>query len=250
MPSPHSYAHKVTASGRNDIPMVVVDALCQLFKKASFYAVVLERDENDRLHLHAGVIYLNGRTPCNVKSCYLGNKVIRQWYLANNTKICLQVARMWSQGWLTDYMSKDGPLYMSNLPGDLEDVSFAFLADKILKKHVNPEFHRWSRMYIDQEYVMPATESSVVCFFHKAMYVDDTLRICMDMRKLKDRCLAMVLYLNRAELLPTDLPYNGSGVLLGPRGISPALRNLLGFNGLGAYLPNGKVVEVVEVPEE
>ena len=228
MPSPHSYAFKVTASGRGDIPSMVVQQFCSEFKKAAYYAVVLERDDNDRLHLHAGVIYKHGRTPCNVKSCYLNSAILRQWHVSNNTRVCLQVGKMRNEHWLTAYMAKtDSPLFLSNLPDNLEEIAYAFESENTIKKPMNPEFARWARMYVDSKGPLPADEGSVVCFFHKAMFVDDTLRICMDMKKLKDRCLALVLYLNREELAPGDLPYNGSGVLLGPRGMTPTRRKFL-----------------------
>ena len=65
------------------------------------------------------------------------------------------------------------------------------------KKEMNPEFARWRRMYVDQEWNLPATEETVYWFFHHNMYVADNLKIMTDQKRLRDRCMALVHYLNK-----------------------------------------------------
>lgn len=206
MPEAYRYAFAVTMSGREDLPSDVFKAAQAWFAKCRYHAVVREADEKGRVHLHAGVIFENAKKPSNVKACLMYPKVVRDWVANNNAKHCLQVKPMASEYWLTTYMQKDGPMEICNFPDDLADVAYAFAHEKEQKKQTNPEYAKWARMYHDDERRMPAHEHSVYEFFHYHMYIADDLKICPDQKRLKDRCLCLVEYLNKRSV--SEL-YNG-----------------------------------------
>jgi len=208
MPEAYGYAYALTFSGRDDMPEDVIGAVTEwCMKSCQYYAVVTERDSNDRLHLHAGVIFKAAKKPSNVKTCLLYPAVVRQWAAKNNVKHCLKIVRMASEYWLTVYMQKDGPMHVCNFPDDLADCAQAFAHEKEAKKAMNPEFARWARLYHEQERPMPAREEDCFQFFHYNMYVADLLKIMPDQKRLKDRCLCLREYLNK-EHAPTDV-YHG-----------------------------------------
>ena len=93
-------------------------------------------------------------------------------------------------------MQKDGPMETCNFPDDLSDVAYAFASEKVKEKDMNPEHSRWKRMYNDQDRPLPATERSVYEFFYEQFYVLNTLKIVTDQKKLKDRCLSLVEFVN------------------------------------------------------
>ena len=57
MPEAYRYAFAVTFSMPQDLTDEMCHEFIRLCKKAEYYAVVFELDENGRKHAHAGVLY-------------------------------------------------------------------------------------------------------------------------------------------------------------------------------------------------
>lgn len=198
MPEAHAYAFAVTVSGRQDLTELVQGELVRFCEKAPYFAIVFEKDENERLHAHFGVIYNHGKKSCNVKACLLYPLIMRDFLSQNNSAHCCQVKRMTNEHFMTTYMAKSAPLHAALLPDDLEEIKWAFPELKAKEpKDMNPEFTRWSRMYHDDDRPTPAGEEDCYEFFHHHMYILSDLRIMQDQKRLKDRCLSLVEFINK-----------------------------------------------------
>ena len=166
MPESYRYAFAVTLSLSNSLSDEVCEAFVKLCKKAEYYAVVFELDSNGRKHAHAGVLYKLARQGGNVKSgTFMKNKTILEAVCGEgNSKYGLKVKDMCSDGWIANYMQKDGHITCHNLPESFEDLRYYF-PDTAVVRSVCPEYERWERMYKEDGYRYPVTMESAEEFF-------------------------------------------------------------------------------------
>lgn len=203
MPEAYRYAFAITLSLDHSLTQeeqkMFRQTIREQVKNDGFYAVVFEEDCNGRLHGHAGQIFTWGRTCSNVKRGSWWKHSYWGPILAQN-KYGICIKEMRSDQWICNYMQKDGHLSERRLPQNFEDVKQYFPDTNTARRSVNPEFERWDRMYITEEWPLPATRESVKLFFEHHFYVANDLRIVTDPRKLAERCTALGSFINKAPL--------------------------------------------------
>lgn len=199
MPEAYRYAFAVTLS----MPTDLTDAMCteflRLCKKAEYYAVVFELDENGRKHAHAGVLYKLARKAYNVThGTFLAGKVMKdliedgggQFHRALTTK------PMESDAWIANYMQKDGLIEDTNLPDDFEELRYYF-PDTAVVKTANPIMEKWERMYRNERWPTWVTPQTAQMFFETHMNEKRDMKVEPDERKLKQRYNAFVKFVNK-----------------------------------------------------
>lgn len=200
MPEAYRYAFAVTLS----LSESLTDELCEVFvalcKKAKYYAVQFEKDENGRLHAHAGVIYANARTAGNVKSgTFMKSKVLCSAICEERTTAyALKVTPMVSDGWIANYMQKDGLIHEHNLPESFEELR-TYFPDVAVVRTANPEFERWERMYAEEARPIPCSEEDATQFFLYHTNIKRDLKVIKKRVDMKERCHAFCLFVNREE---------------------------------------------------
>ena len=198
MPEAYRYAFAITLS----LSESMSDELCEVFvalcKKAKYYAIVFEKDDNGRLHAHAGVIYGNARTAGNVKSgTFLKNKEIRDAIGEEKTMAyALKVTPMVSDGWIANYMQKDGLIYEHNLPDTFEDIR-TYFPDTAVVRTANPEFERWERMYLEENRPMPCEKEDAEAFFLHHTNVARDLKVVKRRVDMAERVHAFRMFINK-----------------------------------------------------
>lgn len=203
------HGHAITMSGRT-LPDDVIKATVKWAEKADYCLLVVEQGKDqDHPHIHAACIWNTRRKVSNTKALLKRIPAISDWESANS-KHAIKVTKMYNSDWLTDYLNKEaaGRTFVDTLPDDLADLNFAW-PGKPKEKDPNSMWSRWKRLYKEDGRPEPASETTVYEFFHHHMYVTNTLAICADMKKLKDKCLCLREFIN-AEKWYCDTPaYNG-----------------------------------------
>jgi len=198
MPEAYRYAFAVTLSLSESLTDEVCESFVTMCQKAKYYAIVFEKDENGRLHGHAGIIYGNARTAGNVKSgTFLKNKVIRDAIGEERTvAYALKVTPMVSDGWIANYMQKDGLIHEHNLPDSFEELR-TFFPDTAIVRTANPEFERWERMYLEEERPMPCEKEDAESFFLHHTNVARDLKVVKRRVDMAERVHAFRMFINK-----------------------------------------------------
>lgn len=190
----HSRAFAITFSLNHDLTSEELDEFIRLCSKAQYYAVSTEFDPNGRLHAHAGVLYMMARTAQNVeRGTFLKGSKMKDFVIGQPFAIKIKIMK--SQDWMVNYMQKDGKFHVSTMPENFEEVR-PYFKDAMVIKEADNKYERWSRMYKANNYIMPATRSSVESFFRRQMYKEHTLKVqanCLRFREMVDN---LTLYVN------------------------------------------------------
>jgi len=198
MSPPHRYAFAVTLSTASDISDALYTDFIRICKKAKYYAIVCELDSNGVKHAHAGLLYSMARRSDNV---YSGTFAACKTFVdlvndcGGQIKHAVKVKEMQSDAWIANYMQKDAPIDLHNLPDDFEELRF-FFPDTAVKRTANPEFERWERMYTNEKRPPYASKESVRAFFDDHFYRTRDLKVCDDPRRLTNRINALVNFIN------------------------------------------------------
>ena len=219
MPEARYKAFAITMSGRGDIPLQVHEAVIAWFRKSNavHWAACVEYDDNQRLHHHSGAVFRDGKKASNVKTCLRYPAVIREWETHNSKQYAIKVKPMYNTDWFHRYLTKaptPGSLKtdVDLLPDDLAELQMYFPTAPVAKV-MNPEFVRWTKQYLECAespwYELPATEDSVTAFFHYMMYCANLLKIITDQKRLKDRALCLVAFINQVQPDADFTPYHG-----------------------------------------
>lgn len=198
MPEAYRYAFAVTLSLSESLTDEICESFIALCKKAKYYAVVFEKDNNGRLHAHAGIIYASARTAGNVKSgTFLKNKVIRDSISEERTTAyAIKVTPMVSDGWIANYMQKDDLIHEHNLPDSFEDLR-SFFPDTAVVRTANPEFERWERMYLEENRPMPCEKEDAEQFFLHHTNVARDLKVVKRRVDMAERVHAFRMFINK-----------------------------------------------------
>jgi len=190
----YRYAFGVTLSLNHSLTDEECAHFIRLCKKAEYYGVVLELDENGRKHAHAALLYQTARKACNVKTgTFLKNKLLLE--AGADGPNALKVKELYSDAFIANYMQKDGLLSSTNFPDSFEDLKYYF-PDTAVVKTANPEFERWERMYKEEKGPIPMTRESAHTFFKYHFNVKRDLKIVADKKKLNERVNALLAFVN------------------------------------------------------
>ena len=199
MPEAYRYAFAVTLSMPTDLSDDMCKEFVRLCKKAEYYAVVFELDENGRKHAHAGVMYKLARKAYNVThGTFLAGKTMKDLIEDGGGDLsrAVKTTTMASDAWIANYMQKDGLIDVHNLPDDFEELRYYF-PDTAVVKTANPIMEKWERMYRNEAWPQWVTAESAEEFFETHMNEKRDMKVEPDTRKLKQRYAAFAKFVNK-----------------------------------------------------
>lgn len=178
-------------------------------RNALWYAIKHELGENGKVHIHMVIIY-EIQTALGTKSAGAKTKdrvlsqmtfwcpQIKQYLIQYPSPHNIVMAPLKSDELIATYMQKESELAYKDLPLDLCELK-PYFADLQTVKPKNPEYDHWAKLYKDDNCIMPATLESVWNFFGHHMYAecDHPIKILSDPKRLKERVMSTMLYINK-----------------------------------------------------
>jgi len=209
MGNPVYHAHHIDISTAQDtLATWTAEALSFLktYPGIVWYGLKHETGETDsHLHMHLAVVFelcssstTGGAKRCeNLKTTFIHHcKSLASYLLANPSRRAIVVAPMRSDEFIAIYMQKKSSLKYSHLPADLAELR-PYFPDLQAKKVMNPDFDKWTKMYLEDEMPMPATPAHVWHFMLAHMHQSNDIRIVADKKRLMERCTSLSRHINQ-----------------------------------------------------
>ena len=209
MPEVPHYAFNYTLSTADDVRASwTQELLLYVDRNCAWYALKHELGDNDKLHIHCAFVYeiqtseSNGgaKTASNAKRTVMNAcPTLKDYLMDNPSRYAVVCSPLKSDEWIATYLQKEDTLKYFRLPEDLFELK-PYFADLQKDKPLNPEYAGWVRMYEEEGRPQPCTYDDIWQFFGEHMHMHrlgfKEIKIVADLRKLKERCIAMVSQVN------------------------------------------------------
>lgn len=188
------------------------DALITFGKKHDYHLIGLEKEGTER-HAHLGIFQEKPRAKCNVENRLLSMPAF-QSLSPQEVKVFRKGTKiMYNSDYIMGYIGnpdKEDDYYelSRHLPDDIDDLEpyYPPPGDTSAKRPVSIWYTTRASGY---EGPKPATESSVLSYIKRLMFVDLSIEIIADQRVLQQKVRALVALIN-ADDSPTYLDPNRS----------------------------------------
>jgi len=209
MPEKKHHAHHLDFSFAFDWRGSWTDEVLDYLKKYTlWYAAKHETGQNGKVHLHVVMVneilsntgsdHDGAMTASNRKAHMLRRCPTIQAFLAEHGSkhsICAHPCR---SDKFIEYMQKEGDLVYHKLPKDIVEMR-PYFADLLANKPLSSDYEKWANMYRTDLRAPTPTFEDMWQFFGEHMYnpaYNGDIKVVADMKKLTERCEAMVHYVN------------------------------------------------------
>ena len=154
--------------------------------------------QDDKRHLHIGFqldkVWKMSNVRLTIKRLY------EKTWEPDCLKHGLETKIWYSMDWYEEYSQKEGQsaIIKEHWPDDYEPA-FPPKDDKQIARPISIWYTKWEKIYIDDGCALPATESSVLAFLKRHMFVVRDMEVIPDMRILQMKVKALVAFLTHDE---------------------------------------------------